>query len=431
MRRLLNEYRLFLSQPREMRVLLVTNLIYAFVMPVTDLFVATYVMRNSSIEMVVVYQLALYSGIPLMFLLNGWLLQYAQIKRLYAASMLLSGVSMAAMMSLSSLSLMSVGVTGVLMGMSAGLYWSNRNFLRLSSTDDSNRNYYCGLENFFETNIGIVMPVAVGAFIGYFTKRGWVGFDGKHAYQIVACAMLLLTVAASIVVNYGRFENPPKTNFVFFRFHRLWNWMQLLIVLRELVQGYNLAIPAILVLQLVGNEGSLGVIQTCSGVLSAFLLYLIGRTTGPQHRLGILTASVLLIVTGAVASAVGFNKPGVLILMGCMAFARPMQNIAHATIQMGVVDTVSALERRNKYAYVFNQEFGAYIGRFCGCTIFLLLAFKSSGIFALRYAVLIVGVLQLLSIWVARVVVNDRAGLINAGLVSPVEPGFVFEAQEI
>jgi hypothetical protein len=39
---------------------------------------------------------------------------------------------------------------------------------------------------------------------------------------------------------------------------------------------------------------------------------------------------------------------------------------------MLVIDTVSAIEHRNKYAYIFSQEFGFYIGRFTGCGLFLL-----------------------------------------------------------
>jgi hypothetical protein len=44
----LHEYRVFLSYPHNMRVLLVTNLIYAFVLPVIEIFIGAYVMRNSN-----------------------------------------------------------------------------------------------------------------------------------------------------------------------------------------------------------------------------------------------------------------------------------------------------------------------------------------------------------------------------------------------
>ena len=69
MQKLLREYRHFLSYPRDMRILLLTNLIYALVGPVIDIFVAAYVMRNSrDVRLVDTYQLAVYAGIPFTFL---------------------------------------------------------------------------------------------------------------------------------------------------------------------------------------------------------------------------------------------------------------------------------------------------------------------------------------------------------------------------
>ena len=38
----------FKSQPHNFRILIFTNLVYAFVLPVIDTFVAAYVMRNSN-----------------------------------------------------------------------------------------------------------------------------------------------------------------------------------------------------------------------------------------------------------------------------------------------------------------------------------------------------------------------------------------------
>ena len=71
----------FNSQPHNFRILILTNLVYAFVLPVIDIFVAAYVMRNSNDPTkVVIYQLTIYTGIPLTFLLNGWLLKHFNIR---------------------------------------------------------------------------------------------------------------------------------------------------------------------------------------------------------------------------------------------------------------------------------------------------------------------------------------------------------------
>lgn len=424
MEKLAREYRHFLSYPRDMRILLLTNLIYAFVLPVIDVFVAAYVMRKSQDpKMVVSYQLAVYTGIPFTFLINGFLLQRVNIKWLYSAGMLLSGISMAVMVSLGELSVAGVGVAGLMMGLSFGLFWANRDFLALSTTNDSNRNYYYGVETFFYMNTGVIVPVAVGWFIAGTGKWGWFGGDPDTAYQIVTGFVFLLTIFSSILVHRGRFENPPKSDFIYFRYHWLWNRMQLLAILKGLAQGYIVTAPAMLVMRFfAGKEGALGTILSVGGILSAFLLYVIGRTTRPEHRLVIFTVGLTFFALGGLANAVLFNAAGVLLFMVCLLLSKPLQDIAYFPIQMKVIDTVSAIEKRNKFAYIFNQEFGFFIGRFAGCGLFILLANNVSDTFALRYALLIVGIVQLLSIVVAKRILRGCDAAAKPGESPPEQP---------
>ena len=175
-------------------------------------------MRNShDVKMVVIYQLAVYTGIPFTFLVNGFLLQWINIKRLYSAGMMLSAVSMAVMMSLGKLSILGVGVAGLLMGASFGLFWANRDFLALSTTDDSNRNYYYGVETFFYTNTYVLVPALIGWFIEGTGVRGWFGQAiANTAYQIVTGFAFVLTMISSIIAHRGRFDEPARDRFHFF-----------------------------------------------------------------------------------------------------------------------------------------------------------------------------------------------------------------------
>jgi len=403
MKKLGHEYRLFLSYPRDMRILLITNLIYALVLPVIDVFVGAYVMRNTqNVRLVVTYQLAVYAGIPLTFLINGFLLNYVQIRRLYSLGMLLSGVAMAVMMSLGKLNPAGIGGVGLLMGMSFGLFWANRDFLALCTTNDENRNYYYGVETFFYTNTYVIVPLVVGGFIEGVGRQGWFGGDRNRAYQIVTGLVFLLTILSSLIVHLGRFANPPRSRFLYGRFHGLWYRMQLLAVLKGLAQGYVVTAPAMLVMRLVGQEGAIGTVQSVGGIISAFLLYWLGRTAKPTQRLAIFALGLWLFALGGLANAVLFNAAGVLLFMLCLLLARPLHDIAYFPIQMRVIDTVSAIEGRNPFAYIFNQEFGFFAGRLTGCGLFILLASRISDVFALRFALLFIGMAQLLSIPVAR-----------------------------
>lgn len=158
-----SEVNAFLDHPRNMRILLIANFAYAFVFPILDLFVSAYVMRNSNDpELVMSYQMALFTGIPFAFYINGYLLRIVPTRFLFSAGMILTSITMATLMCLPTLNIVTIGVTGFFMGLSVGTYWSNRDFLAISSTEDTNRNYYYSLESFFGTLSGLVVPISVG-----------------------------------------------------------------------------------------------------------------------------------------------------------------------------------------------------------------------------------------------------------------------------
>lgn len=406
--KLTKEISFFKSHPLGMRMLLLTNLIYGLVIPIIELFVGAYIMRNSSdLSLVVIFQLAVYTGIPLTFAINGWLLKYMPIARLYAFGMLLSGISLTAMMLLPALDTPGVFIAGLIMGLSYGFFWANRDFLALNTTKDANRNYYYGIETFFYTITGIFVPLAAGAFIGATDKNGWFGGNVNIAYYCLTAYVFALAVLASVLVHRGNFQNPKRAPFLFFRFDRLWNKMLALASLKGVAQGYIVTAPTMLVLTLVGKEGSLGLIQGIAAALSAVLLYVLGRVSFPRHRLLIYLLACSLFVLGALFNAGMYSATGVILFMVCMVFARPLLDIAYFPTQLKVIDVVAAKEDRNAFAYILNHEFGLYIGRLFGCGLFILLARYVSDYVALRYALLVIAVVHFMGWFMMKNIMNE------------------------
>lgn len=410
MSRLRDEFGVFLRCPASMQVLMVANMIYALVLPVIEVFVAAYVMRNSqAVSKVVTYQLSIYAATPLAFYLNGKLLGRIGAKHLYAAGMLLSGVSMILMMHLSILTPLGIATSGLTMGLATGLFWANRGFLALVTTNDENRNYYYGLENFIASLAAVAVPALIGFFISGTSLYGWLGGEANRAYHIIAIAVFGLTVLAAAILERGSFRNPQRTRFVFFQFHPLWRQMLQLALLKGLAQGYIVTAPAMLIMLLVGQEGTLGSVQAIGGVFSACLMYTVGRMTAPRHRRVVFSVGLTLFFVGAVLNALLFNALGVLIFLGCLLLAKPLLDIAYYPIQLQAVDVVSRLEGRNEYAYIFNHEFGLFMGRLLGCGLFLGVAYWWSGIAALKFALPVIALLQLLSIGVSGRIIRGFA----------------------
>ena len=405
---LTKELSFFKGHPLSMKALLLTNLIYGMVTPIIELFIGAYIMRNSEdISLVVIFQLAVYTGIPLTFMINGFLLNYVPISRLYSLGMLLSGVSMTAMMMLNNLSTFGVFMAGLIMGLSYGFFWANRDFLALNTTKDGNRNYYYGIETFFYTVTGIGIPLLAGGFIAATDKGGWFSGNVNVAYYIITAFVFALSAFASVLVHNGQFQNPKKAPFLFFNFDKLWNKMLRLAALKGVAQGYIVTAPTMLVMTHVGKEGSLGLIQGVAAAVSAVLLYILGRVTTPQHRVMIYGIGCTLFVLGALFNAVLFSAVGVILFILCLLFARPLLDIAYFPIQLKVIDVVAEIEKRNEFTYIFNHELGLYVGRLFGCGLFIVLARYVSVDIALRYALLVIAVVHFMGYFMAKSIVKD------------------------
>lgn len=407
--KIVKEFDFFSSHSKGMRVLLLTNLIYGLVGPIIELFIGAYIMRNSSdISLVVIFQLAVYTGIPLTFMINGFLLNRIKIAWLYSFGMSLSGISMFAMMLLQQLDTMGVFLAGLIMGLSYGFFWANRDFLALNTTNDGTRNYYYGIETFFYTITGILVPLAAGAFIGATDKNGWFGGHVNTAYYILTAVVFVMSMFASVLVHHGEFVNPKRAPFLFIKFDRIWNKMLGLASLKGLAQGYIVTAPTMLILSLVGKEGSLGLIQGIAAAVSAILLYVLGRVMGPNHRLLIYGVGCLLFMVGALLNAALYSALGVILFMMCLLFARPLLDIAYFPIQLKVIDYLAEKEKRNEFSYIFNHELGLYLGRLFGCGLFIVLARYVSEYAALRYALLVIAVLHALGWFMAKSILKEK-----------------------
>ena len=394
----------FQSQTHNFRILIFTNLVYALVLPVIDIFVAAYIMRNSNdTSKVVIYQLAIYTGIPLTFLLNGLLLKHFNIRKLYSLGMMMSGVAMIIMMSFKILDLTGIGIAGITMGMSFGLYWSNRDYLALAITNDQNRNYYYGLETFIYTIIAIVIPATIGWFI-----QSKTGETEKHnAYLIITGVVFLITISASIVCFRGKFENPTQKKYIFFKFHSLWYKLLSLAAFKGLAQGFLVTAPAMLIFKLLGEEGALGNAQSIGAILAAIIIYLIGRFSKPSDRIKIFATGLILFALGACLNGFLYNKTGVIIFLLLLLIAKPLMDLAYFPIQLRVIDIVSHIEKRGEFTYILNHEAGLYLGRLCGAGTFLILYYALSEDFALRYAIGIIAILQLCSIYISKKIIAE------------------------
>lgn len=404
------ELAFFKSQPLNIRTLLVTNLLYALILPIIEIFVGAYIMRNTgSPSFVVIYQLCMYIGVVSTSVLNGALLKIFKVNLLYVFGIILSAISLMVMMFVQSLGIVELGIAGFVLGASTGFFWTNRYLLTLNSTNDGNRNYFFGVESFFFSLWGIVVPLIVGAFLATIDGKMIFGhtLNVNSGYQFITVVVFVIAIMASIVLSRGKFTNPVQKKFIYFKFHSLWRKLLALAGLKGMVQGFLVTAPAILVMKLVGNEGSLGLIQGIGGGLTAILVYVLGRISKPQHRMYIFGFGLFVFFIGTMVNGLLFSALGVIIFVLCKVLFQPLHDLAYFPTMMKTIDAVSAIEKRNEYAYIMSHEIGLFAGRAVGMVLFISLAYFISEDFALKYALIIVGALQLISLPLAQHIIKE------------------------
>lgn len=379
MKGILNEIRFFKSHEHNMKVLLLTNMIYGFVLPVVEIFAGAYVMRDTNDPaMVAYYQLAMYVGVVFTSMVNGFFLKFLNVKTLYSAGILVSGVSLAGMMNIQGLGLVGLGLAGFSLGAASGFFWTNRYLLALYNTNDENRNYYFGLESFFFSVASITVPLIIGAFIGGMSGVEILGFlfDVSMSYKVVTIGVFFLTLLACAVLWKGQFVMPKEIKFLHIHFHVLWRKMLLLASLKGMVQGFLVTAPAILVMKFVGDEGALGLIQGISGAITAIMVYVLGRIARPQDRKWIFFGSVWVFFIGTLANGILFSAVGVIMFVLCKVIFQPLFDLAYFPVMMRTIDVVAKLENRNEYTYIMSHEVGLFIGRASGLLLFIALAYS-------------------------------------------------------
>ena len=406
----LNELAYFKSQPKEIRTLLLTNLLFAMVLPLIEIFAGAYIMRNTgSPSWVIVYQLCMYVGVVMSALINGLLLRWFKSSQLYTFGIIISAVALMVMMFIRSVTLPMLCTTGFLIGLSTGFFWTNRYLLTLYATDDNNRNYFFGFESFFFSLWNIVIPIVVGAFLAYIDGRTIFGttFSVNSGYRIITIIAFLIAICACIALSRGNFRSPESKNFFYLKYHPLWNKLLSLAGLKGMVQGFLVTAPAILIMKFIGGEGSLGLIQGIGGALTAVLVYILGRLAKPEDRMKIFGFGLLVFFLGTLANCTMFSAAGVIIFILCKVMFQPLHDLAYLPTMMKTIDAVSKIENRDEYTYIMSHEFGLFAGRAFGMVLFIVMAKIFTEDIALRYALLIVGALQLLSLPLAQNIIKN------------------------
>ena len=118
------------SLPVKLRPLLASFFLYSTAYPIISVFINAYIWRNNSnLSSLVFFRTGQFFVVPLIFLINGLLLKKYKINSLYFFGSLIISISVFLTVFLQTKTLLGYFLIGGLLGMGAGFYWANRNYL--------------------------------------------------------------------------------------------------------------------------------------------------------------------------------------------------------------------------------------------------------------------------------------------------------------
>jgi MFS transporter, YQGE family, putative transporter len=376
--------------------LIISVILYSLLAPIFYVFINAYLWRQSqSFQIVAFYNILFFAGILVGFFINGFLFRFYSSPKLYLLGVVLQGISTAVLLVLSNINFEVLIIFGSIFGVATGIFWANRNLLTLKATHTDNRIYFASIESNSDTILKIIVPFLIGWFI-----IGLHVGDPLKAYRYIAIFMLIITVIiAWQLKNFDLNLVSPSKLFLKSASNR-WKKFRVFQFIDGFFDGTMAFIPTLMVLNLVGQEDTLGSIQSISALLAAVVIFVIAKSLKTRHRTTLVMLSVFFLVLGTLFFSFNYSEVGVFVLFAMEAISIPLYWLASSSLGYDLIE-----EDKNHdlhYAYVVDQEIYLNCGRILGVLIFLFWAFSFSINSAIRFVPLLLGLLQILQIFVVR-----------------------------
>jgi len=409
-----NEYGHFKNLNHDCRKLVISNFSYSFVFLILPIIANYFIFKEYEglkptevIKYSVSYFVGYFMIIPVGFALNGYLLRYFRINYLYIFGMLAEIFVIIPLSFLHIQGMVQLFCVGCVMGISSGLFWSNRHYMSFFVTDNLNRNYVFGLENTLMTFGGFVSPLVFGFLTGVngFTLTNLIpGLPVEAGRIFLALFLITLIVIASLNILKGKFHNPEIKPFLFFRYSKIWNKQRLMNVLEGFSYGPLIVMPSLIFLYIFKDGGSLGLVESAGILIALIPVYFLARYTRPRHRLFILMASGIILILAAIILAIFFNKPAGIIFAFCSKIVFSILLMPFLAIRMRSMNLATPIDKKEEYSYFVDIELFMSLGRIIGLGVFLFAYYYASQILALKYGFLIIGMIPLIASFIASTI---------------------------
>lgn len=357
------------SLSKNERRLLFSYLLFVLASPIFSTFTNTFLWRHSHdpVELAV-YNIGMYAGVPLGFLLAAKLLRHWGYKRLFFLGSVLQGVVPLVITLYRPSSFSTVALLGLLFGIPMGLYWANRNLITLRATEGRHRLTFLSVESAQNIAAGIVAPFFIGLFLE------------SHVANIGLAYVVLMTAGLLMLLVAGAFVATTNVDPMFQRMTTLtvpepslrWKRQRWLEVVGGMQTANESVLSLLVILTFLGLEASVGTTKSGVAALAVAAMYLVGKKI-PERLYGRVFGVAFALIGGSSALfALGYDAPTALVFFAAFGVVASFRQVVAMSVMFRTVDAEVARTDGNRFLYLFDREFFLNLGRVVTLLVFIV-----------------------------------------------------------
>lgn len=375
----------FTSMPYTSRLLAISYGLRSIAYPLISIFTSAYIWKfDHDITLLVLYYIGNFAILPIVFMLNKWLLKYLRLPLLYSIGTICTGLSSIMVIFYRSPHPSAYLLYGILYGLGNGLYWANRNFLTLKYTTSAIRGYFTGLQFTVGTGASIIVPALAGWFI----------VTTHSGYEVLVFTAFGILVIAGLLIQKTSIEHPAIARNDPGPFSTQWQKARLLSVAIGAVDSAIYVLPTVLILTALGNEGILGSINSAMAILTSIISYIFGRKYRQTQFLPIFTAMLAGFVLAGIPLLFVLTPITIVWYLVIAGLADNIIWIANEPKIMDLQDEEVKKTHHTHYQMIVDREWFINLGRVIVLLIMLTLATVNLAL-SLRVTAVISGVVAL------------------------------------
>lgn len=343
------------------RALLYSFFLFGLASPIFFVYTNTFLWRESlNIATVIIYNIGIYLGVSFGFFANTIGLRFFPARRLYLFACVLQGIVPVVLVALVPSAHQIIFALGAVSGLSAGMYYANRNYFTSLMTRSAHRFSFLTLEQGLSTIASIVAPAAVGWFIAFGEHAQL--YNVSVAYQFSVVLGLLLLIFSGLAVSNIKTSNArQRTTRVFLtQASARWNGLRRMDFFNGVMNGVDMTVPLLATVTLVGMEDAVGTLQTVSAIAATCAVYIVGKRYSATPQSYTLRVWLIIISLAGLAVTMHFTPWTIVFYTIVAGLMGPFRGAAIASILYKTVDHEAGDDRA---LYLFDRELFLNIGR--------------------------------------------------------------------